>query len=65
MADVDGELLLDPAVQSNPFACYQHLREHQPVFRMPATGFYVLTRYEDLRTVLRDTETSGRQPGVA
>jgi cytochrome P450 len=24
---------------------------------MPETGFYVLTRYEDLRTILRDTET--------
>ena len=52
-----GEPLLDPAVQADPFRYYQRLRETQPVLRMPGTGFYVLTRYEDLRTVLRDTET--------
>lgn len=57
MADVDGELLLDPAVQSNPFPYYKRLREHEPVCQMPGTGFYVVTRYEDLRTILRDTET--------
>jgi cytochrome P450 len=57
MAEADGELLLDPAVQDNPFPYYQRLRAQQPVLRMPGTGFYVLTRYEDLRAVLRDTET--------
>jgi|HubBroStandDraft_3_1064219.scaffolds.fasta_scaffold07611_1 cytochrome P450 len=57
MADVDAEVLLDPAVQRDPFAYYQRLREQQPVLRMPGTGFYVLTRYEDLRVVLRDPET--------
>ena len=57
MADVDAEVLLDPAVQRDPFAYYQRLREQQPVLRMPGTGFYVLTRYEDLRAILRDTET--------
>lgn len=56
MAGLDSDLLLDPGVQRNPFPYYQRLREHEPVFRMPGTGFYVLTRYEDLRAVLRDTE---------
>jgi cytochrome P450 len=57
MAESDAELLLDPAVQADPFPYYQQLREQQPVLRMPGTGFYVLTRYEDLRAVLRDPET--------
>ena len=57
MAGVDSEGLLDPAVQRDPFPHYRQLREHQPVFRMPQTGFWVLTRYDDLRTILRDTET--------
>ncbi len=57
MAGVDSERLLDPAVQRDPFPHYRQLREHQPVFRMPETGFWVLTRYDDLRTILRDTET--------
>ena len=49
--------LLDPAVQADPFGYYDQLRKQQPVLRMPGTGFYVLTRYEDLRTILRDPET--------
>ena len=57
MTGIDSDLLLDPGVQKDPFPHYQHLREHAPVFRMPGTGFYVLTRYDDLRTVLRDTAT--------
>ena len=56
MAGLDSDLLLDPGVQRDPFPYYQRLREHEPVCRMPGTGFYVLTRYEDLRTILRDTE---------
>jgi cytochrome P450 len=51
------EPLLDPAVQGDPFPYYQQLRADQPVLRMPGTGFYVLTRYEDLHTILRDTQT--------
>lgn len=57
MTGVDSDLLLHPGVQADPFPYYQQLREHHPVFRMPGTGFYVLTRYEDLRAVLRDTAT--------
>ena len=51
------EPLLDPAVQADPFGYYDQLRKQQPVLRMPGTGFYVLTRYEDLRAVLRDPGT--------
>ena len=51
------EPLLDPAVQADPFGYYDQLRTHHPVRRMPGTGFYVLTRYEDLRAVLRDPGT--------
>ena len=54
---LSDESLLDPAVQADPFPYYEQLRTQQPVLRMPGTGFYVLTRYEDLRAILRDTET--------
>jgi cytochrome P450 len=58
LSEIDDERgLLDPAVQDNPFPYYRWLRAEQPVLRMPGTGFYVLTRYEDLRAVLRDPET--------
>jgi cytochrome P450 len=33
------------------------LHEQCPVYRMPETGFYVVTKYDDLRQVLKDTDT--------
>ena len=48
--------LMDPAVQSCPYPLYGRLRAEQPVYRMPETGFYVVTRYDDVRRVLQDTE---------
>ena len=49
--------LLDPRVQSNPRPFYAVLHEQCPVYRIPETGVYMVTRYDDVRAVLRDTET--------
>jgi cytochrome P450 len=49
--------LLDPAVQSDPRPFYALLHEERPVYRMPETGMYLVTRYDDVRAVLRDPET--------
>lgn len=49
--------LMDHAVQSDPYDFHALLHEHCPVYRMPETGFYVVTRYDDLRKVLIDTKT--------
>lgn len=47
---------LDPAVQSDPFEFYEVLHEQCPVYRMPETGMYMVTKYEDMRHVLKDTK---------
>ncbi len=49
--------LLDPAVQSCPYDLYAQLRAEAPVYRMPETGFFLVTRYDDVRLVLGDTDT--------
>lgn len=49
--------LLDPQVQAQPWEFYQKLHEEQPVYRMPETGIYVISKYEDVRAVLLDTTT--------
>lgn len=49
--------LLDPAVQDSPFDVYRLLQAEAPVYRMPETGFYVVTRYEDVRQVLKEADT--------
>lgn len=49
--------LLDPEVQACPFAYYAELRENAPVYRMPETGFWIISTYDDLREVLADPQT--------
>ncbi|MEO7546790.1 MAG: cytochrome P450 [Ramlibacter sp.] len=41
---------------ANPYPVYAHLRETEPVKRMP-DGSYLLTRHVDLMAVYRDTQT--------
>jgi cytochrome P450 len=55
--DIDSTSLLDPQILADPYDFYAALHEQRPVYRMPETGFYVVSRYDDLRQVLRDTET--------
>ena len=49
----------DPDVQDCPYEAYRTLRDQAPVYRDPRTGQYVITRFEDLRQVLLDTENFG------
>ena len=56
-AKVETFSLLDPRVQSDPKDFYAQLHETCPVYRMPETGMYMITRFDDLRAVLRDPET--------
>lgn len=49
--------LLDPATQSDPFAMYEAMQAMPGVYRMPETGFYIVSRYADLRAVLTDPAT--------
>ncbi len=48
---------MDHEVQSDPFDFYALLHEECPVYLMPETGFYMVTKYDDLRQVLKDTVT--------
>ncbi|MGW1024028.1 cytochrome P450 [Streptomyces sp. NPDC002577] len=43
----------DPAVQADPYPLYHALREADPLHWNPP-GFWFLTRYEDVRNLLRD-----------
>ena len=43
--------LLDVKLQNCPYHAYEMLRDEAPVWIDPITGFYVITRFEDIRTV--------------
>ena len=53
-----GELpsLISPEVIECPHAHYARLREEAPVYRMPEIGFYVISRYDDVRKALMTPE---------
>ncbi len=53
---VDDINFLDVGLQNCPYHAYQLLRDEAPVWKDPITGFYVISRFEDLRAVLLDTE---------
>ena len=39
-----------------PYSAYKVLREQAPVWEDPVSGMYVITRYEDIKEILVDTE---------
>jgi cytochrome P450 len=44
-----------------PYDAYSVLRDQAPVWKDPLTGMYVVTRYEDVREILADTERFSNQ----
>lgn len=58
------EDLMEPAVQACPYSLYKRLRSEAPVYRMPGTGFYLVTSFELCRQVIRapDLYISGVSP---
>jgi len=58
-----GEVnLYDPATQENWYPTYDLLREEAPVWQMPGTNMFVLTRFDDIQYVLRRTDLFLRRP---
>lgn len=49
--------LTDPSVLLSPNDTYRQMREQGPVYLDPVSGFYVITRYEDIRRIASDPET--------
>ena len=45
---------LDPAVQECPYPAYELLREEAPAFFDAQAGFWVVTRYADVRAIVMD-----------
>jgi cytochrome P450 len=71
-APPDNVNLFDPAIQQCPWDAYQQLRDEAPAYQCPVTGMYVITRFEDVRRILTDTQnftnrtvslTDAQEPG--
>jgi len=55
---------LDPAIQDDPFETYDDLRQNCPVYKLPETGLFMVTRYEDVREVLTTPSIFSSRPGA-
>jgi cytochrome P450 len=55
---------LDPAFQANPYPTYRALREDEPVHRHDRPPYWALSRFEDVWTAVRDTETFSSARGL-
>ena len=55
---------MDPAVQQCPYEFYRATRASAPLYRMPQTGFYLVTSFDLCREVIRnpDLYASGVSP---
>ena len=49
--------LFDPATQEDWYPTYTALRDEHPVYRVPGTNEYVISRYDDIMHVLRHQRT--------
>ena len=50
------EDLMDPAVQACPYSLYKQLRAEAPIYRMPETGFYLVTAFDLCREIIRQPD---------
>ncbi len=61
--NLEGLSLTDPLIQSNPRDFYWTMRTEDPVHYDEKLGMWLVTRYEDIVTVLRDPETFSDKHG--
>jgi cytochrome P450 len=61
MTDLASINLMDPGTIECPFAAYQALRSEAPVYRIPQTGFYIVSRYDLVMEAVRNTEVFSSQ----
>lgn len=47
----------DEQVLNCPYDFYQTLQEQAPVYQLPDTNIFMVTRYEDIKKLLKDTQT--------
>jgi cytochrome P450 len=61
--DLSDISLFSPETLCDPWDTYRRLRDHAPVFPVPELNLKVVTRYDLLMEVIRDTETYSSNSG--
>jgi len=53
----------DPAFVRDPYSTYKEMRDRHPAYRTEETGFWLITRYEDVSRALADPATFSSSRG--
>lgn len=61
MANLADFNLLDQETIECPFAAYDQLREEAPVYQVPQSGHFIITRYDLVMEAVRNTEVFSSQ----
>jgi cytochrome P450 len=56
--------MASPEVMVCPFAAYDEIRESTPAYIDPVTGFYVVTRFADIRAIAADPGSFSNRTGI-
>ena len=67
MSVIGQEIYYDPfdyEIQKDPYEVFRDLRDHAPLYHVAEHDLWVLSRYEDIRTVIFDWETYSNREGV-
>ena len=59
---LDSIDLYNPETQEDWFPAYETLLSEAPVYQIPDSTIYVISKYEDILTVVRDPKTFSNQP---
>ena len=55
---------LDPSITECPFDYYEALRQEGGVFKVPSRNFFLVSRYDLVMQVIKDTDTYSSKTGV-
>jgi cytochrome P450 len=61
MTDLTSFNLLEQKTLECPFPAYRALRQEAPVYRIPQTGYFIVTRYDLVMEAVRNTEVFSSQ----
>ncbi len=61
MTDLTSFNLMEQGTLECPFPAYRALRDQAPVYRIPQTGFFIVTRYDLVMEAVRNTEVFSSQ----
>src|SRR3546814_14248450 len=61
--DILDTSFLDPAVQEKPYPYYRALRATSSIRYSDSMGMYLVSRHDDLQTILRDPITFSQELG--